>query len=71
MSEGPKELIERDGRSMQAIAAAAGISYDTVLYAKLRNRWPSQWRTRQGLRRALGLPETVVCATAPAEASDA
>lgn len=56
---GPRHLIEADGRPLQAIASAAGISYETVWTAKNTNTWPRQYRTRTGLRAALGLVEPV------------
>lgn len=52
---GPSDLIAKDGRALHYIAAAAGVSIDTVLKAKQANEWPPQRRTREALRRALGV----------------
>lgn len=52
---GPTELIAKDGRALHYIAAAAGVSVETVMTAKRSNQWPAQHRPRSGLRRALGL----------------
>lgn len=54
---GPAELIVKDGRALHYIAAAAGVSIETVWKARQTNAWPVQHRTRTGLRRALGLDQ--------------
>lgn len=54
---GPAELIAKDGRALHYIAVSAGVSVETVFKAKHTDAWPTQHRTRQGLRRALGLDQ--------------
>lgn len=63
---GPAELIAKDGRALHYIAAAAGVSIETVFMAKKLDQWPAQHRTRTGLRRALGLDQPAAPSPAPA-----
>lgn len=62
---GPAELIERSGKTLLVLAVESGTSIPTVLRAKQTNAWPTQHRTRDGLRRALGLPPAVPSAAQP------
>ncbi len=55
---GPRELITKAtdaGTTLIQIAVAAGVGHVTVAKARDENEWPQQLRTRNGLRRALGL----------------
>lgn len=62
--EGPAALIRASGKTLKQIANEAGVSLDLVYRCKARDYWPSQQRTRTGLRRALGLPEQIPQPTA-------
>ncbi len=65
---GPAELIRASGKDQMTLAVAGGISIRTVWKAAHTNRWPAQRRTREGLRRALGLPPEVAPIQTPAHA---
>lgn len=52
--ESPAVLL-RQVPSLRALARAAGLDIKTLLIARDANTWPPQRRTREALRRALGL----------------
>jgi hypothetical protein len=54
MTDGPAELL-RSVPSLRALARAAGLDVKTLLIARDSDTWPAQRRTRDALRRALGL----------------
>lgn len=51
----PRKLIATSGLTLVELAAKAGLAIETVRKAKATNQWPPFKRTREGLRRALGL----------------
>jgi hypothetical protein len=53
-TESPAALL-RQVPSLSALARAAGLDIKTLLIARDANAWPAHRRTREALRRALGL----------------
>lgn len=55
----PRAAIEAwlatTGKTMLHLAVESGISSNTLYRHRADNTWPAQARTREGLRRALGL----------------
>jgi lambda repressor-like predicted transcriptional regulator len=55
----PREAIEswlaKTGKTMLHLSVEAGIHSNTLYRHRAENTWPGQARTREGLRRALGL----------------
>lgn len=53
-TDGPAALL-RQVPSLSALARAAGVDIKTLIAARDANSWPAHRRTREALRRALGL----------------
>ena len=53
-TSGPADLL-RAVTSLSALARSAGLNVKTLLIARDTDTWPAQRRTRDALRRALGI----------------
>lgn len=68
--DGPATLIRSSGKTYLELAAAGNISINTVTYAVRKDAWPAHRRTREGLRRALGLPPEAAPIQTPAHTAE-